>query len=238
MRIINMKKFTAIEGQSFSLKKDIEDIKLKLENSYKIQYATIFQIVLAIFGIILENKKDSIFLAIVIAGFIQLLILGIKKYRESKQIKDLMNSKDFIDAFDNEIVHYTLISESYCSMLAEILVNKETNASVVSEDVIHFYYIQASHYFQKAINELVPINNIVDKVLSSNAKDIIEKKLISLPRYKNLKKILEIIYKDIETYESLIKGLDRGELIIELNKNSKEVLVAIDRTVSSVLSTQ
>lgn len=140
--------------------------------------------------------------------------------------------KEFLDAFDNEIVYYTLISESYCSMLAEALASKEAHASAIPEDMIHFYYIQASYYFQKTITELSSINNIADKVLSSNANDVIEKKLISLPRYKNVKKLLEIIYNDIETNKSLIKGLDTNELIIELNKNSRNLLDKIDRAVS------
>jgi len=240
-----MKKFNAIEWQSFSLKKDIEVIKSKLGNNNKIQNFTLFELALVVLGASLQNIFGEhqyfwlILAVLAITPFFILSLMWIYKRHKKRKRKHQMDTKSFIDAFDNEIVYYTLISESYGSMLTEALLNKETHVSLAFKDMIHLYYIQASYYFQKTILDLAPIVNIAKNVLSNDVDSLISKKLISLPRYKNIIHLLTIIYGylDPKTNENIIKNLDRAELMLvfKLNEEFKGRLDDIDNAVGEIL---
>jgi hypothetical protein len=215
-----MNKFTAIEWQSFSLKKDIEVIVKKLKDNRVIQISLLFKIALVTLGAALPKifdvaKQQCFWVILSVLSITPFIYLGFKwirrKCKENERSYDQMDPRDFIDAFDNEIVYYILTSESYCTMLTEALSNNNT-----STNVVYFYYIQASYYFQKTITDLSSINNIVNEVLSSKEDDIIAKKLISLPRYKNIKSSITTIYEYLESNKNTIKTFEGSEPVIKL----------------------
>ena len=244
----NVKKFTAIEWQSFSLKKDIEIIVKWFQSNRIIQISLLCEIILVILGValicIFEHIREQPFFWIILFGLslIPILILLLKWckniYLERQYEYDKMNPREFIDTFDNEITYYTLIAESYCVMLDEALSDDSDHNIIVNDEIVYFYYIQASYYFQKAITGLVSINNIVIDVLSTNEKSILRKKLIALPRYKNISKLLSSIYNYLEKKYNAISILDSDKLISRLNKDRKELLEHLDITVNSVFSLQ
>jgi hypothetical protein len=239
-----MARFTAIEWQSFSLKKDIEIIVKKIQSHRTVQFSLLYEMALAIMGVALtmcfngvaKNRYFGfVLLGLSIAPFIVLAIIwGIERCKERRPGSDRMGIRTFIDAFDNEIAYNVLISESYYTMLVEALLynDNEENRNKISDNIIHFYYIQTSYYFNKAIVDLIPINNIARDVLSANVDAIVEKRLISLPRYKNIKKLLVTIFEYLKAHESIMGGLESGKITIDLNRKHKELLDKIDMAVS------
>ena len=237
-----MKKFTAIEWQSFSLKKDIESIKKKLYDNRTIQLSLLSEVALVFLGFALPQifsdlEKTRLFWLLLsilcIIPFIIIIINSIiVKIKEKAHGSDRINNKLFIDIFDNSITYYIFISESYYTMLTDALLHNNKNENKVPDNVIHFYYIQASYYFRKAICELVPINNIIGKVLSNKINVIEEKKLISLPRYYNASNLLTEIYNYIDSNQNVIKELVDNHIIIKLNENSYEMLKIINGCVN------
>jgi len=237
-----MAKFTAIEWQSFSLKKDIEVIVKKLHDSRVTQISLLTELFIVILGAALTkifadiDKQLYFWVTLLIFGATPLLVhvlIWIKrKYEENKPGSDRMNARTFVDAFDNEIAYCVLISESYYRMLVEALSYNDTNANKISINIIHFYYIQTSYYFQKAIADLTPLYNIADNVLSVDADNLITKKLISLPRYKNMKNLLVTIFEYLDAHKNIMGTLDGDKLIVELNEKYRKNLDRIDRAIS------
>jgi hypothetical protein len=243
-----MAKFTAIEWQSFSLKKDVEFIVKKLQVNRSIQLSVLGEIVLVILTAGVTkiftdiDKHPSYWIVISILCIIPFLILLFdwikEKYEENKPGSDRMNPRVFIDTFDNEIAYCALMSESFHRMLVDALAYNKVNTHKISNDVVHFYYIQTSYYFQKAIADLNPIYNIADKVLFSSVKDKMSRKHILFPRYKNIKNLLVTIYEYLKTHKDIMDDLDNGKLIIKSNEEQREMLDRIDIAVSQSIKTK
>lgn len=242
-----MKKFTPIDWQSFSLKKDIEIIVAKLQNQNKFQFSLIWEIVLVLFGVALTNlvenlaKNKLFWIILLIIAVIPFLVFAVIwlinfiniKRKEKDPSMDQVNIKEFVDKFDNEIAYYILMSESFYTMLMEAMADKSTQPD---RNIIHFYYIQASYYFKKAIYDLVPLHNIADKVLSFDINKILTKKLISYPRYHNVSKLLTSIFNYIDTNKNLIDDLENGALIVKLNEEFKKKLDNLNEAISISLN--
>ena len=167
----------------------------------------------------------------IIPFFILIIRLVIEKMKKNKPGSDRMDTRDFIDAFDNEIAYYILMSESYYTMLIEAVSYNNTHSEKVHKDMIHFYYIQASYYFNKTIDDLVPLFNIADKVISSDKDEIAGKKLISLPRYNNAKNLLATIFNYLDSHKYIMDDLDDGDIIVKLNEKFRDILESIDRAI-------
>jgi len=236
-----MKRFTAVEWQSFALKKDIEIIVDKLKDNQTVQFSLLVEVVLVILGVALANifnGLENVRLFWIILSILCIIPLCYNaiywinaKRKERERGSDKMNKDVFIDIFDNAITYFILISESYYSMLMEALSHNNSNEKKIPDNVIHFYYIQTSYYFRKAIVELIPLYNIVGNVLSFVIREIEEGKYISLPRYFNAKNLLSEIFEYIEKHKDIIEKLDEGNLIINLNENSNEDLNRIHKKV-------
>ena len=237
-----MKKFSAVEWQSFSLKKDIEVISKKIKNSNAIQLSFFTEISLVVFGAAFANifshseNITKFWIVISVLSFIPALFLIGKalyqKHIEKRPGNDMVKPKDFIDSFDNSICYYVLMSESYYSMLIDIT----QGINNVSTDVQRFYYIEASYYMNKAIAELSPISKIADKVLTRDTNNIVEKRFISIARYHNLKNLLESIYSYLKNQQSIIESLKEGHIIIQTNEEYSQQLEIIDQTISKTFN--
>ena len=235
-----MKKFSAVDWQSFSLKKDIEAISKKIKNSNDIQLSFFAEISLVVFGVAFGNifadahKEAILWIVLSALSFIPALILIgkalLQKYIENRPGSDMIKPKDFIDSFDNSICYYVLMSESYYSMLIDITQKNDT----ISPEVQSFYYIEASYYMNKAIAELSPIVKIPDKVLTMDTNHIVEKRLISIARYYNLKNLLETICAFLEQQKQIVGSLEKGNIIIQTNQEYLQQLKQIDETISKM----
>jgi len=242
-----MGKYTPIDWQSFSLKKDIEIIVKKLQNHNRIQFSLIWEIVLAIFGVALSNifkdinKHQLFWIILLVVTCIPFLVFAIieivkwinKKRKEKDSSFDQKNIRDFIDNFDNEIAYYILMSESFYTMLMEAISDKSNQ---IDKNIIHFYYIQASYYFKKAIYDLAPLHNIADKVLSNKPEKIKTKRLISYSRYYNASNLLTSIYNYIDANKNLLDDLKDGDIIVKLNNDFKIILNSLNDAISASLN--
>ena len=215
-----MKKFTAAEWQSFVTQKDIESITKKIKASSEVQSSTFFEIALVVFGAALQNlfveEKKLIWICVCIGSLIPAFyLLGkalCQKMKSTAAGTDRVNPREFIDRFDNQICYYVLMSESYYSMLRDA--KDDMN---LDRDIKRFYFIEASYYMNKAINELAPIHNIASSVLSGANVDIIGKRMISTARYNNLCNLLKSLQKYLADHEDILEGLEGKEETIGLN---------------------
>jgi len=195
-------------------------------------------LLLVILGVVLANIFDKkteqlcTWIILLILGLIPFVSIFIRRIIKKIKIGNgLMDPQDFIDTFDSEIIQNIYNLESHKAKLTEALLNNDTCNNIVSKDIIHFCYIQASSSFQKAVSALCPINNIAPKVLSYNKNDIIIYGLIPFPRYRNITRLLTAVYEYLKINKKYIEDIDEGKFIVELNEIAKNNLDIIDRAV-------
>lgn len=244
-------KFSAVEWQSFSQKKDLEQIKKYIERqqhyetSFLSQIISIFLGTALTLGLSLSEKEIDIAVIKIIWIFISLVCLfallypwikyNIKERITKKRNKLIKPAQEFINSFDNEICYFVLMSDSYFQML-----NKATASSTPPKnELVCFYYIEGSYYFNKAVGEMCSLHNIVNDVLTTNTNSIISERKISVLRYHNIVDILEGIYTQIKANSNIVDIMvqDDIDLINNINKQFYEKLEQLQSHVEEQLET-
>lgn len=219
-----MRKYTPVEWQAFSQKKDVEKISDALKKQNKFQMSAFVEIALVVMGaalsnIITDDKGQARIwtVVLVLSCFVvsvPFILLIKEKLEQNQKENNPLTAKEMIDCFDNEICYYVMMSDSYYSMYKERKdeQNNEADADGLEKDVLEFYYIETSYYLNKAIMCLQPIYNMHPKVISQNESDIMAKRLVSQARFQNVCNIIRKLYVQLEkeTIETdpSIKGMN------------------------------
>lgn len=112
-----MKKVNFSDWQEMALKKDIEQIKKKLTSQEPILFSLCWELVLALGSIITDHLFDTEsapewvwIIVIILAVTPAIVILGCMAakwvYSILRVKKGILNVKDFVDVFDNEISYW------------------------------------------------------------------------------------------------------------------------------------
>ena len=206
-----VKKYDALDWQSFSQKKDIEEIVKNTKEKNDIQITATIEIAMAVSSIIAPQLFDDNLPAIwciliLIISAIPLLWLAIKKikklYNKIKVGSDIPHPSDLIDLFDNDICYYVLMAESYSDKLSTIDLQNISN-------VDQFYYIETCFYTNKAIHNLSNTSNCVDRLFSIDWVELYANRKISYTRLKNIFYIIDECIRKIESYSVIIECIDK-----------------------------
>jgi hypothetical protein len=240
LREIAMKRFTPIEWQSFSQKKNIEQILKRLDSVNSFGVSIIWEMVLIVFSVGLTNVFQEILsprelkngqIIIYSLAFLPIVIFFICfawSFYKRKRLPMQLSPRNFIDQFDNEICYNAFMAESFYSMLLETNPSKENSPIAHAyEETKQFYYIEASYYFMKATQALCPFYFMKEKVVSTDPEMIIGKKLIAYARYENILSLLKKIFLYLEANENILEGLPEQNSVIATNKKMVSNLKAI-----------
>lgn len=233
-----MEKYDALDWQSFSEKKDIEEIAKNTKDKNEIQITAAIEIAMGVSSIV----SDTIFCGKVLVAvswitlvisLIPLIWLGIKYsirfYNKTKRGNDIPNVSSLINLFDNEICYYAMMAESYTNKLDNI------DASI-SISVRQFYFIETCFYINKAIYNLSLTSNCKDKLYSTDKKKLHQNKNISYTRLRNIFDILDLCIARVKTKFEIIYDIDKEKnyekLCSEYNKQYntfKKLFKSIDQ---------
>ncbi len=205
-----MEKYDALDWQSFSEKKNIEEIAKNTKDKNDIQITATIEIAMGISSIV----SDVIFCGkvLIIISWITLVIsliplvwLGIKYsirfYNRKKRGNDIPNVLSLIDLFDNEICYYAMMAESYTNKLNNTDVNTPCS-------VEQFYFIETCFYINKAIYNLSLTSNCKDKLYSTDKKKLHQSRNISYTRLRNIFDILDLCIERVSTKFNTISSID------------------------------
>lgn len=205
-----MEKYDALDWQSFSEKKNIEEIAKNTKDKNEIQITAAIEIAMGVSSIV----SDIIFCGkvLVIVSWITLIItlipliwLGVKYsirlYNRKKRGNDIPNVTSLINLFDNEICYYAMMAESYTNKLDNIAENTPSS-------VKQFYFIETCFYINKAIYSLSLTSNCKDKLYSTDKKKLHQSRNISYTRLRNIFDILDLCIDRLSNKFNTISDID------------------------------
>lgn len=223
-----MKRVNFSDWQEMALKKDIEQIKKKLTSQEPILFSLCWELVLALGSIITDHLFDTEsapelvwIIVIILAVTPAIVILGCMAAKWVHSIlrvkKGILNVKDFVDVFDNEISYWVMLSNAYTDMLTE-----DTNAGSSEKE---FLYRKGCYYNNKSMHALYAMKSNFDKVFSYNLDEVRKKNLVDMERLFNLLSVMneQQIRLDTAVHGINSNGIERQR---ELNKGYLQELKA------------
>lgn len=209
-----MKTLSAVDWQSFTLRKDVEKIARHMSAIKVSALSLAVEMLLVVCGAVYECFKMLPFLLlsviVAIVPFIWTLIQHL--YRKSSKEKLRNSVKSFISAFDNEICYYVMMSDSFYNMITD---EKE----IAAKDSLQFYYIESCYYLSKAVDGMAPLYYLKSRVLCDNATITREKGLIAMARMQNVINMIDRIFVGLKSNEAILDGLSHKGMIIEMNQS-------------------
>lgn len=202
------KKYDVLDWQSFSEKKDIEEIVKNTRDKNDIQLTAVIEIAMTVSSIVAENlfKENMpyfIWIIIFLISIIPLIWLAYKYTKrfidKNKPGSDIPDINTMIDLFDNEICYYVLMAESYSDKISD---------SSISSNINQFHFIETCFYINKAIYNLSLTSNCVDKLYSTNNEELYNSRKISYTRLKNIFNILDGCIDKVYSSFSIISNID------------------------------
>ena len=144
-------KYDAIDWQTFSQKKNIEEIAKNTKDKNDIQLTAVVEIFMTIASIFADNVLSGTLHSILAASSVPIIWLLskyiIRFWKKNLPGSDIPNSQDMIDLFDNDICYYVLMAESYSKEFSDA---KKIKKECIT-DVDRFYFIETCFYVNKAI---------------------------------------------------------------------------------------
>lgn len=217
-------KYDALDWQSFSQKKNIEEIVKNTKEKKDIQLTAVIEIAMAVSSIVAENLFTNnlpklIWVIIFVISIIPLIWLGykyLKRFIDKNKIgSDIPDLNSMISLFDNDICYYALMAESYLEKLKEIDRNNVT-------DIDKFYFIETCFYVNKTIYNLSVTTNSIDNLFSDDIEELYNDRKISITRLKNIFEIIDNVLLKIEIYAEIIKDIDTNSNYMNLLKKYKQ----------------
>ena len=214
-------KYDAIDWQTFSQKKNIEEIAKNTKDKNDIQLTAVVEIFMTIASIFADNVLSgtlhSIVWILILAASSVPIIWLLSKYiirfwKKNLPGSDIPNSQDMIDLFDNDICYYVLMAESYSKEFSDA---KKIKKECITE-VDRFYFIETCFYVNKAIYNLSKTANNFNVIYSDDVNELYNNRKISITRLSNLLGILDSVIKIIEDNFDIISGVDKKENFREL----------------------
>lgn len=214
-------KYDAIDWQTFSQKKNIEEIAKNTKDKNDIQLTAVVEIFMTIASIFADNVLSgtlhSIVWILILAASSVPIIWLLSKYiirfwKKNLPGSDIPNSQDMIDLFDNDICYYVLMAESYSKEFSDA---KKIKKECITE-VDRFYFIETCFYVNKAIYNLSKTANNFNVIYSDDVNELYNNRKISITRLSNLLGILDSVIKIIEDNFDIISDVDKKENFREL----------------------
>lgn len=215
------KRVSFSEWQEMALKKDIEIIVKKLNSHESILFSLCWELVLALGTIILDHLFDTekapiwVWILLVVLAIlppaIVLAIHFIKWWRIIKAVRiGRLNTKSYIDTFDNQISYWVMLCNSYKNMLYDD--SPDTQAEK------HFLYCEGSYFNNKSMHALYTMKPNFQAVFSSDIDVVKKNGLIELSR---LTTTLELIKKQQEELDNAVADSTDPAIINQRNLNRK-----------------
>lgn len=223
-----MERVNFSDWQEMALKKDIEQIKKKMTSQEPILFSLCWELVLALGSVITDHLFDTesapewVWITVIILAVAPAIaILGCTAIKWIHSIlrvkKGILNIKDYVDVFDNEISYWVMLSNAYTDMLTEDVSGGNSEKE--------FLYREGCYYNNKSMHALYAMKSNFDKVFSFNLSEVRKKNLVDMERLFN---ILNVMNEQQIRLDNAVHGINSNgiERQRELNKGYLQELEA------------
>lgn len=169
-----MERVNFSDWQEMALKKDIEQIKKKMTSQEPILFSLCWELVLVLGTIITDHLFDTesapewVWITVIILAVAPaMVILGCTAIKWICSIlrvkKGILNIKDYVDIFDNEISYWVMLSNAYTDMLIKDTGDKNSEKE--------FLYREGCYYNNKSMHALYAMKSNFDMVFTLNGAE-------------------------------------------------------------------
>lgn len=232
-----MKHFSPNNWQDFITQKYVKKIYEQITKKKYAQTLILFDLLLLVFGVILDRffeiDDKSFMLWYFIAllcitlfcVFIVIIIFVTKKIISWKNIT-LTEAKveDMIYSFNNMVCYDVITSKSYLKLYL--------SNNIITKSERTFYFLESSYYRNKSIKQLFSMIHRVADVFSKESTTVISSDKISIDRLKNILNLIDEITLILEKEIIEDKTMDNVELIQQENKYYTDMINRLKRKIN------
>lgn len=185
------------------MRNDVKYIKRNVKGSNAANWSLVIDVFLVLLAFTLDrtigdnNTVNTIWIIISICGvsipFIFFMIETISKKSYEMISQRVLNTKELVELFDDEICYMIMSAESFNKNIKEIKKIDSRQSALFLE----FYVIEASYYLNKATRLILKMDNNLTSVLD---EDDISQNHISKERIVNAISLISSIYCDLIEY--------------------------------------
>lgn len=219
------------DWQNMAIKKDLEAILRTVTSHQPIVFSLCWEIAIALGSIIVDhlfgasNAPTWLWIVTIIAAVGPVLCVIIYKvFQWAKMVRiirsGVLDVRQYVDSFDNQINYWIMMSNSYCDILEE-LKNKQNQ----HEEMVHIYQ-EGFFYINKSIHALDKMLPVVNKVFSFNEDEIIDRNLISFFR---LVSVLKMMNKNQSRLDDAVSTIVNDPQLIAQRRLNKKYLDKLKR---------
>lgn len=221
-----MRRVNFSDWQEMALKKDIEDIKKRLNSQEPIFFSMCWEIVIALGSIIadhlfdVENAPTWVWIIVILGAVVPpIIIIGyqIRLWIHSIRLvkKGKLKTRAYVNLFDNQISYWVMLSNSYADLLTEATTDGHS-----SNAEKEFLYREGCYYNNKSMQALYSMKPNFYKIFSKELSDIKQKNLIDLDRLHNL---LDVMHEQQRQLDRDIMGAQSRGVRLQQDINRKYI---------------
>ena len=223
-----MKRVNFSDWQEMALKKDIEQIRKKINSQEPVLFSLCWELILALGSIIVDHLFDTesapqwVWIAVLVSAVVPaILILGYKVLKWINSIrlvkKGKLDIRDSVDVFDNQISYWVMLSNAYTDMLAEAPEDEKAERE--------FLYREGCYYNNKSMRALYEMKPNFHKIFSDDPEDVLKKNLVDLERLRNLLGVMKVQQNKLD---NAAKKMDGTEIERQRELNAKNLKLFMD----------
>jgi len=182
------------------MRNDVKYIKRNVKGTSAANWSLVVDVFLVLLAFVLdrifsnEEKINCVWVTIAILGVCIPLLLFVIERIKTKQSEKIalrvLNSKELIEVFDDEICYMIMSAETFNNNLKQTEIIDSRQAALLLE----FYTIEASYYLNKAVQLILKMDNNLTNVLDQQETT---NNHISRERFINAISLLANIYEDL-----------------------------------------
>ena len=217
-----MKRVNFSDWQEMALKKDIEQIRKKINSQEPILFSLCWELILALGSIIVDHLFDTesapqwVWIAVLVSAVVPaILILGYKVLKWINSIrlvkKGKLDIRNSVDVFDNQISYWVMLSNAYTDMLAEVPEDEKAERE--------FLYREGCYYNNKSMRALYEMKSNFHKIFSDDPEVVLKKNLVDLERLRNLLGVMKVQQNKLDNAAKKMDGtgIERQRQLNEKN---------------------
>lgn len=223
-----MKRVNFSDWQEMALKKDIEQIRKKINSQEPVLFSLCWELILALGSIIVDHLFDTesapqwVWIAVLVSAVVPaILILGYKVLKWINSIrlvkKGKLDIRDSVDVFDNQISYWVMLSNAYTDMLAEAPEDEKAERE--------FLYREGCYYNNKSMRALYEMKPNFHKIFSDDPEDVLKKNLVDLERLRNLLGVMKVQQNKLD---NAAKKMDGTGIERQRELNAKNLKLFMD----------